>query len=379
MKKRVLLLGATGSIGTSSLEVIDTFPDEFELVGLSAHTRLEELIRIGQSYPGSKTALSGAQETPKAQVDYWGPDAPLRLIEETNPDIVINGIMGSAGLLSSALCVENGIDLALANKETIVMAGELLLPLAVRTGSAVLPVDSEHAAVFQLSRYRDPAEIDQIILTASGGAFRNRPIEDLPSVSVEEALQHPTWSMGPKITIDSATMANKGLEVIEAARFFQAPAEAIRVLIHPTSTVHSLIRTCDGALYAQLSAPDMKNPIINALSYPKIMRSDFAPLDLAGKKLEFFNPEGKRYPLLFLAFEACRRGAAYPTAFNAANEVAVAAFIEGRLDYPGISRLVDTVLQQDWSEQSANIDHVLEIDARIRQVSRSILQELRCY
>lgn len=377
MKKRVLLLGATGSIGTSSLDVIDAFPDRFELVGISAHSRVDELLRIAGKYPYVKTALSGSAGLQAPEIDYRGADAPLRLIEATKPDIVINGIMGSAGLRSSAFCVENGIDLALANKETIVMAGELLLPLAERTGSAVLPVDSEHAAVFQLSRRRDPAEIDQIILTASGGAFRERPLDELATVGLAEALKHPTWSMGPKITIDSSSMANKGLEVIEAARFFKLEADSIRVLIHPSSTVHSLIRTIDGAMYAQLSAPDMKNPIINALSYPEIYRSDFAPLDLAGKRLEFFNPEEDRYPLLFLAFEACRRGASYPTAFNAANEVAVAAFIEGSLDYLGISRLVDELLQRDWSTEGGTIDQVLEIDSRIRQVSRSILQELR--
>jgi len=378
-KRRVLLLGATGSIGTSSLEVINTFPDDFALVGISAHSQREKLLAIAALYPGVNTALSNPDKKADDDIDFCGEGAVINLIRASKPDIVINGIVGSAGLRASSFCVENGIHLALANKETIVMAGEILLPLAQRTGSYVLPVDSEHAAIFQLSRRRSPAEIDQIILTASGGAFRDRPLEELSRVSVAEALEHPTWSMGPKITIDSATMANKGLEIIEASHFFKVDADSIRVLIHPTSTVHSLIRTIDGALYAQMSAPDMKNPIINALSYPEILESDFAPLDLAGKNLEFHNPERERYPLLYSAWEACRRAGSYPIAFNAANEVAVCAFIEGGIDYLSIARLVDDVLQRDWSEPCADIKQVLDVDQRIRRVSRSIVQELRCF
>ena len=372
-KKRIILLGATGSIGTSTLDVISTFPDRFSLVGLSAHSNLEQLKTIARKFPTARTALSGLGDTPLEGIDLVASDAAVRLVEETEADMVVNGIMGAAGLAPSAAAVAAGLDLALANKETIVMAGDLLLPEAKRKGVAILPVDSEHAAIFQLLRMRPAAEIAELILTASGGPFRQTPLAQLKNVGVEAALAHPTWSMGAKISIDSATMANKGLEVIEAERFFDIPAARIRVLIHPPSVVHSLVRAIDGAFYAQLSSPDMRNPIVNALSYPETIESNFAPLDLAGTSLSFSNPERERYPLLWSAFDASRRGGAYPIAFNAANEVAVDAFIQERVHYPRIAALVSETLQADWARGAESLADVMEIDRRVRRYTIDLL------
>jgi len=371
--KRVILLGASGSIGTSTLDVISSFPEKFRIVGLSAHTNSDKLLEIASKHPGAKTALSGVLSEQREGIDFYGSNAAVQLIEALEADIVVNGIMGSAGLAPSAAAIKSGMDLALANKETIVMAGDILLPEAHKKGVNVLPVDSEHAAVFQLLKSRRHSEISGIILTASGGAFRNTPLEQLSTVSVKEALNHPTWSMGVKITIDSATMANKGLEVIEAERFFNMETERVSVLIHPQSYVHSLVRTCDGILYAQVSAPDMKNPIINALSYPETLVSDFAPLDLRGKNLEFFEPDYRRYPMLKLAFEASRKAAAYPAAYNAANEIAVEAFVQQRIGYLQISEIVERVLQYDWGDAPGDLQAVFESDYKVRRVTEKLL------
>lgn len=371
--KRVIVLGVTGSIGTSTLDVISSFPDRFRIVGISAHTSMDKLVKIARKYPDAKTALSGISQDVTGGIDFTGKDAVVQLIESVQADIVVNGIMGSAGLAPSAAAIGAGMDLALANKETIVMAGDLLLPEARRKKVNVLPVDSEHAAIFQLLKTRNPSKISGIILTASGGAFRTTPLDQLANVSVKEALNHPTWNMGVKITIDSASMANKGLEVIEAERFFDMKTEKVSVLIHPQSYVHSLVRTCDGILYAQISAPDMKNPIINALSYPETLESDFAPLDLTGKSLEFYEPDFRRYPMLKLAFQASRKSASYPSAYNAANEVAVDAFIQQRIRYLQIPEIVEAVLQQDWSEAPEDLKSVFEVDSHVRAAAEKML------
>ena len=373
-KKRVLLLGSTGSIGKSTLDVLSAFPDRFSVAGLSAHTKLEDLRKHAARFPGAKCALTGCRGPFPDDIEFCGPGAAVRLIEETEADIVVNGIMGAAGLEPSAAAIRAGMDIALANKETIVMAGDLLLPEAREKGLNILPVDSEHAAVFQLLKSRPAREISEILLTASGGPFRETPLDELAGVSVEAALNHPTWDMGAKISIDSATMANKGLEVIEAMRFFDISADSVKVLIHPMSVVHSIIRCIDGVMYAQLSAPDMRNPIVNALSYPETLESNFAPLDLAGQTLSFTTPEKQRYPLLWSAYEAARRGASYPTAFNAANEIAVDAFINKRVSYLQIAELVDMVLQKDWSQRAESLDDVLEIDSRVRTATEELLE-----
>ncbi len=298
------------------------------------------------------------------------------MIEETGADVVLNGIAGSPGLLPSVYSLRSGKDLALANKETIVMAGRLIKNLAVEKSREILPVDSEHSAVFHLIKDRKRDEVSEIILTGSGGAFRDTPIENLASVTVEDALSHPTWNMGKKITIDSATMANKGLEVIEAGLLFDMDVSRIKVLIHQQSHVHSLIRTMDGSLYAQISRPDMQLPIQNALTYPSLEKSGIEPLDLAGTELSFINPDEKKYPMLGLAYRAAESGNGYPLAYNAANEEAVKAFIDGKIAFTDIYTAVESVLCSDWGSVHTSFSEVEEMDGRVRVMTSDILSKI---
>ncbi len=380
MKKRILLLGATGSIGKSTLEVLKNLNSqghEYRLVGLSCRTKTDELISLAKEWKVNNLAASHP-ESPVNEIKFAGPDAVLRLIDETDCNIVVNGIAGSAGLLPSMRALERGFDLALANKETIVMAAPLAFEAAKKSGARILPVDSEHSAVFHLLEKRPQEGIKRIILTASGGAFRNTPLRDFPRLTLKDALKHPTWDMGAKITIDSATMANKGLEIIEAKRLFDLPAEKIDVLIHPQSTVHSLVETIEGSLYAQLSAPDMRIPIQNALSYPELYESPFGRIDFdKGLHLDFRKPEKLRYPLLSLAYETLRKGGAYPIVYNGANETAVAAFVEGKISFPDIAVLVEKTLNEAAFDEPKDLDEVLEVHRRSETIAHSALSGIR--
>jgi len=290
----------------------------------------------------------------------------------------VNGASGSGGLGPSLAALSSGKDLALANKESIVMAWPLLDELARKAGSAILPVDSEHAALFQLCAKLGAAEIEELVITASGGAFRDRSLRELPFVKPDEAASHPNWSMGRKITIDSATMANKGLEVIEASRLFGFGGERVRVLVHPQSLVHSLVRTRDGSLYAQLSAPDMRLPIQNALTWPEVAPCPFGRLDLAGRTLEFREPEKERYPLLGLAYEALAAGEGATVAYNAADEVAVEAFEADRIRYTDIARAVASVLERGWPSRARELESIFDIDARAREAAALAVREIEC-
>src|SRR5919202_967757 len=305
--KRVALLGATGSIGRQALEIIAAHP-ELELVAATSGFR----------------PIDGL--APLTQV---GGD-PTELLERARPDVVLNAVVGFAGLPATIWTLEHGIDLALANKESLVAAGELAVDAWRRGGGGLLPVDSEHSAAFQCLEGRPPETVHSLVLTASGGPFRGRSRDELEDVTPEEAFAHPTWRMGPKITIDSATLANKGLELIEAHFLFGLPYERIEVVVHPTSTVHALVRFRDGAALAHLGYPDMLVPISYALTYPERAPTPVPPLDLTAGPLEFFEPDLETFRLLALAREAGERGGTYPCAFNAANEVAVAAFLDGR-------------------------------------------------
>jgi 1-deoxy-D-xylulose-5-phosphate reductoisomerase len=292
------------------------------------------------------------------------------LLEASQPDVVLNAVVGFAGVGATLWALERGVTLALANKESLVAAGDLAVA-AWRTGSGLLlPVDSEHSAVFQCLEGRAPETIDSLVLTASGGPFRNRPLEELVSVTVEEALAHPTWSMGRKITVDSATLANKGLELIEAHYLFGMPYERIEVVVHPSSIVHSLVRLRDGAALAHLGYPDMRVPISFALTYPDRDATPVPQLDLAsGMTLEFGAPDPDRFPLLPLARDAGERGGTYPCAFNAANEVAVAAFLDGRIGFPDISRLVAEALAQVGGTSARDVSDLVEADAEARRLA----------
>jgi 1-deoxy-D-xylulose-5-phosphate reductoisomerase len=345
--KRIALLGATGSIGRQALEIIDAHP-ELELAA----------------------AASGSQPidglAPLTQV---GGDL-TELLHRARPDLVLNAVVGFAGLPATLWALEAGVDLALANKESLVAAGELALESWDRGGGRLLPVDSEHSAAYQCLEGRDPEAVDSLVLTASGGPFRGRIREELEHVSPDDALAHPTWNMGPKITIDSATLANKGLELIEAHFVFGLPYESIEVVVHPSSVVHALVRFRDGAALAHLGYPDMRVPISYALTYPERAATPVPALDLAsGLTLEFQAPDLETFPLLRLAREAGERGGTYPCAFNAANEVAVTAFLAGRLSFLGIAETVEETLENVNGASAADLDELVEADAEARDLA----------
>jgi 1-deoxy-D-xylulose-5-phosphate reductoisomerase len=358
---------------------VRSLPGEFRVVGICCNLRWQRLAAQAAEFGASAAAVKDPDAAARFEAAcppgtrlYRGDDGVLGMIEELRADIVVNGISGASGLLPSlrALCV--GSDLALANKESMVMAGRLILAEAAARGRRLLPVDSEHAALFSLLGSQDYAEVAELILTASGGAFRDLPRAELERVRFADALNHPTWKMGAKITVDSASMANKGLEVIEAHRLFGVPIEKIRVLIHPQSMVHSLVRTVDGTLHAQLSTPDMKIPIQNALTYPAVRPVAVDWLELAGKQLTFLPVDGGRYPMLGLAYEAAVRSVAHPVVFNAANEVAVDGFMKNAVRFSALPGIVAEALSMDWSGSCDTVEGVLDVDreARLRTAAR---------
>jgi|SRR5215204_2542526 len=345
--KRVAVLGATGSIGRQALEVIEANPG-LELVAASSGSQPIEGI------------------APLTQV---GGD-PVELLERADPDVVLNAIVGFAGVTATLWTLERGIDLALANKESLVAAGDLALAAGERGGGSLLPVDSEHSAVFQCLDGRRAETVHSIVLTASGGPFRGRNRSELEDVTPDDALAHPTWQMGPKITVDSATLANKGLEVLEAHFLFGLPYDRIDVVIQPASIVHALVRFRDGAALAHLGYPDMRVPISYALTYPERAPVELAPLDLAsGLTLEFEPVDIDAFPLLGLARKAGELGGTYPCAFNAANEIAVGAFLEGRLPFLGIADVVEETLEQSIGAPASDIEELIEADTQARTIA----------
>jgi 1-deoxy-D-xylulose-5-phosphate reductoisomerase len=377
MRKRVIVVGATGSIGRQTLDVIASKPELFAIVGLSAHRDEEGLRAAAARFPGAALCLSGSAG-PQGDILRTGQSGLEELIAETEADIVVNGAAGSGGLRPSLAALSSGKDLALANKESVVMAWPLLEAAALASGAKIIPVDSEHAALFQLVAKVGSSEIDELVITASGGAFRDRNLSELASVTPDEAASHPNWKMGRKITIDSATMANKGLEVIEASRLFGFAPSRVRVLIHPQSLVHALVRTREGSLYAQLSEPDMRVPIQNALTWPDCLPCPFGRLDLAGRTLEFREPQPGRYPLLTLAYEALAAGVGATVAYNAADEVAVAAFEDGLIRYTDIARVVAGTLENAWPSRCADLESIFEVDGAARESARAVVREIEC-
>jgi 1-deoxy-D-xylulose-5-phosphate reductoisomerase len=345
--KRVAVLGATGSIGRQALDVIDRRPD-LELVAASSGSR----------------PIDGL--APLTQV---GGDV-TELLERSRPDVVLNGIVGFAGVTATLWTLERGIDLALANKESLVAAGELALAARERGGGRLLPVDSEHSAVFQCLEGRDAATVHSIVLTASGGPFRGRNHAELRDVTPEDALAHPTWQMGPKITVDSATLANKGLEVIEAHFLFGLPYDRIEVVIQPTSVVHALVRFRDGAAFSHLGYPDMRVPISFALTYPERAATEVESLDFSsGLTLELEPVDSDAFPLLGLARRAGELGGTHPCIFNAANEIAVGAFLDGRLPFLGIAEVVEETLEASDGAPARDLDELIAVDAEARRVA----------
>src|SRR5881628_188071 len=342
---RIALLGATGSIGRQALEIVAARP-ELELVAAASGSRpidgLAPLTQVG----GDLTEL----------------------LERAEPDVVLNAVTGFAGLPATMWALEHGVDLALANKESLVAAGELALAAQRRGGGRLLPVDSEHSAAFQCLEGPAPEQVDSLVLTASGGPFRGRVRDELADVTPAAALAHPTWNMGPKITVDSATLANKGLELIEAHFLFGLPYEQIEVVVHPTSVVHALVRLRDGAALAHLGYPDMRVPISYALTYPERAPTPIPALDLtSGLTLEFHAPDLDTFPLLAHARRAGEEGGTYPCVFNAANEVAVAAFLDGRLPFLGIAETVEETLASVEGAPARNLDELVEANAEARR------------
>jgi 1-deoxy-D-xylulose-5-phosphate reductoisomerase len=350
--RRIALLGATGSIGRQALEVVEGNP-ELELCALAS----------GSS---DLTALAAEHGVEHTQV---GGDL-TQLLDAAEPDVVLNAVVGFAGVGATLWALEHGVTLALANKESLVAAGELARQAKERGGGLLLPVDSEHSALHQCLERRAPDTVESLVLTASGGPFRGRSRSELADVSVDQALAHPTWSMGPKITVDSATLANKGLELIEAHFLFDVPYDRIEIVVHPTSVVHSLVRFRDGAALAHLGYPDMTVPISYALTYPERAATDVPGLDLAGGlTLEFSAPDLDTFPLLALARRAGEAGGSFPATFNAANEVAVAAFLEGRVSFLGISELVEDVLDAADGAPAGDFEELVEADAAARRLA----------
>ena len=380
-KKKVSVLGSTGSIGKNTLEVIRSLEPSFDIVALACRSSVGELTRQVKEFAPEAVAVAGPLDS-QEEVElgklrgtrvYREERGLLQMLTDTDADLVVNGISGAKGLLPSLKTLQRGADLALANKETVVMAGGLVSDLVRRNGSTLLPVDSEHYALFCLLRGRKPEDVQEVILTASGGAFRDLSYEQLRDVRIEDALIHPNWNMGAKITVDSATMANKGLEVIEAHNLFDIPVSAIKVLIHPQSYIHSLIRSSDGFIYAQLSQPDMRLPIQNALTYPGLEPSCLEAFDLTGKSLSFGAVDPHKYRLLSLAYGAAEQAGGYPIAYNAANEVAVDRFLSRDISFLEIAQLVEQVLQVDWKVPVEEIEAILQVDreARIKAVEIS--------
>ncbi|MDR0320235.1 MAG: 1-deoxy-D-xylulose-5-phosphate reductoisomerase [Treponema sp.] len=367
MKKRIALLGATGSIGKSSVDIILRDKENFEVVLLAARSSREKLDELSKLFPSAVCVLTEEKD---------GTQKLLSAISNVKADITINGISGAAGFQPSLAAIESGSHLALANKETIVMAGKLAVRLAKEKNVNIIPVDSEHSAIFHLLRYfaaHNTGAVSEIILTASGGPFRNLSLQEMEKVTAQDALSHPTWKMGQKITIDSASMANKGLEVIEANVFFNTPVDKIKTVIHPQSIVHSMIRLCNGAVYAQLSKPDMRNPIHDAIYYPETTPLTLEPLDFDSLTLEFSKPDTEKFPMLKLAYEAAKLGCLYPCAYNATNETAVTAFLERKIGFLDIPRITESVLQADWNCSKIDKDTVLNADKNARQRAFSYL------
>ena len=344
--KRVALLGATGSIGRQAIEIVE------------AHPGLELCAAASGSSP-----LDGV-DAPLKQV---GGDL-TELLDRAEPDVVLNAVVGFAGVHATLWALEHGVDLALANKESLVAAGELALEAQRRGGGRILPVDSEHSALFQCLDGREPEQVDSLVLTGSGGPFRGRTRDELTAVTPEEALAHPTWRMGPKITVDSATLANKGLELIEAHFLFAVPYERIEVVLQPTSIVHSLVRFRDGAALAHLGYPDMRAPISYALTYPERAATPLAPLDFTSLSLHFEAPDLDTFPMLALAREAGEKGGTYPCVFNAANEVGVAAFLEGRLPFLEIAEIVADALERADGSPARDLVDLVEADRAARAI-----------
>jgi len=379
LPRRLLILGSTGSIGTQALDIVERSGD-LELIGLSAERSWEALIEQARAHGVDRIALADPIAGARA-AEAWtdgevliGAEGLVRLVIESGADLVLNALVGSAGLGPTVATLGEGIDLALANKESLVVGGDLVTQLAEATGAQIIPVDSEHSALHQLIAGERAGTVDKLVLTASGGPFRGRTRDQLEDVTVEEALAHPTWAMGGKITIDSATLVNKGLELIEAHHLFGTSYDRIDVVVHPQSIVHSYVLLCDGAALAHLGHPDMRVPISYALHYPDRVDVPMRPLDLAEVGALTFEPvDTEAFPCLRLAREAATTGGTAPCVLNAANEVAVHAFLEGRLSFLGIPAVIETALERLPPGPVRAFESLYEADREARAVAAELI------
>jgi 1-deoxy-D-xylulose-5-phosphate reductoisomerase len=377
--KRVLILGSTGSIGTQALEVIGA-SDQLQVAGLSAGSSWEPLLEQARQHGVPAVALADADAAARAG-EAWGgqvlagEEGVRELVASSSPDLVLNAVVGAAGLGPTIVALTEGIDVALANKESLVIGGELVTALAEATDVRILPVDSEHSALFQLIHAEPPGTVDRLVLTASGGPFRGRT--DLSGITAEQALAHPTWDMGGRITIDSATLMNKGFEMIEAHHLFDVAYERIEVVVHPQSIIHSLVHLNDGASLAHLGYPDMKVPISYALHFPERADVDVPTLDLANvRELSFEEPDTETFSCLRLAREAGEVGGTAPCVLNAADEVAVEAFLAGRIPFTGIPEVIDQTLEAIPGGPVRHFEDLFDVDAAAREHARGVIEGL---
>ncbi|MEW6428142.1 MAG: 1-deoxy-D-xylulose-5-phosphate reductoisomerase [Thermodesulfobacteriota bacterium] len=384
--KHLALLGSTGSIGRNVLDIVRRFPGRYRICGLAAGRNVALLKEQIEAFNPRLVAVADEEDARGLRESlpaFWGErivgggEGAARVATLAEADMVISAIVGAAGLTPTLAAVEAGKNIGLANKETLVMAGELVMETARRTGATILPVDSEHNAIFQALAAGRRQDIKKVILTASGGPFNGQDQRTLWSITPEQALAHPNWSMGRKISIDSATLINKGLELIEARWLFDLPLEMLEILIHPQSIVHSMVEFVDGSVVAQMGIPDMRIPIAYALSYPERLKINLPPLNLAGTPpLSFQRPDFDRIPALKLAYQACSRGGTIPAAFNAANEIAVAAFLDRRIRFPEIVYAVaETVNRCEW-RPAADLATVMAADMAARLQAESIITAL---
>lgn len=388
--QRITVLGATGSIGSSTLKVVAANPEKFEVTALAAHTNVEKMIALCVDWQPAYAAMANrasAQQLRHALRERGigtevlaGEDSLCHLAALPEVDMVMAAVVGAAGLSSTMAAVKAGKRVLLANKEALVMSGQFFIDAVYQYGAELLPIDSEHNAIFQClpqSVQQQPgrcdlqaAGVNKILLTGSGGPFRYRDPQSLATVSVEEAIAHPNWSMGPKISVDSATMMNKGLEYIEARWLFNAQPHQLDVVIHPQSVIHSMVQMCDGSVLAQLGTPDMCTPIAHAMGYPERVQASVAPLDFTQiGEFTFMAPDARRYPCLSLAIAACEQGQAATTTLNAANEQAVAAFLAGKISFMDIARINEQVLTQSSLPTPTSLDCLFELDRIARMAA----------
>lgn len=366
--KKIAILGITGSIGISTVEVVRKHPENFKIVLASANREYEKLLSLADEFDIDKIVLTDKSLKSKIERSnlYFGSDELIRLIADCECDIVLNAVSGSAGLIYSNQTIESGIDLALANKESLVMAGHIFKDKIKEKKIRILPVDSEHSAIFQSIGSTPKNQVESLILTASGGPFRTLPLEDFKNITVEQTLKHPTWNMGAKVTIDSATMMNKALEVIEAHWLFDMPYNKIKTAIHPQSIIHSFVEFIDGSILAQLGFPTMQLPILIALSYPNRIKSDIALTEITKlPRLSFFEMDKKRYPLFFLGVEVGKKGGLYPTIMNSANEAAISLFLKKQIKFTDIFTIIKKALDKFENVQNPDLETILQTNKEV--------------